>query len=190
MTDNAPPGLVAMPFATLRTLLQQLGDGMSPHAVHSLRQAGYAGGTELAAAFDAWMRDNDGEGDAAELGLEEFNTRVAAFFEQVGWGQLAMSSIHDLVAAVDIAECWEPRAGQRTSGPCCHVSTGAIAAFFSTFAPYTLGSMEVECAASGRSQCRFLLGPPEVLDELYSHMAGGRSYNDALDQLSGVSASA
>ncbi len=190
MTDYTPHGLVAMPLATLRTLLQQLDDRMSAQAVYALRQAGYAGGTEMAAAFDAWMRDNDGEGDAAELGLEEFNARVAAFFEQAGWGQLAMSSVHDLVAAVDIAECWEQRVGRATNGPCCHVSTGAIAAFFSTFAPYTLGSMEVECAASGDSHCRFLLGPPEVLDELYSHMAGGRSYNDALDQLSEVSASA
>ncbi|HUF65454.1 MAG TPA: V4R domain-containing protein [Gemmatimonadaceae bacterium] len=189
MTDYSPPDLVAMPVATLRPLLQQLGDPMSAQAVHTLRQAGYAGGTELAAAFDAWMREN-GEGDAAELGLEEFNARVAAFFEQGGWGQLTMSSIHDLVAAVDIAECWEPRAGRAISGPCCHVSTGAIAAFFSTFAPYTLGSMEVECAASGHAQCRFLLGPPEVLDELYGHLAGGHHYTDALAQLSEVSASA
>ncbi|CAN5249757.1 hypothetical protein BH23GEM2_BH23GEM2_08650 [soil metagenome] len=189
MTDHTPPGLVAMPLATLRTLLQQAGDRTSPQAIHSLRQAGYAGGTELAAVFDSWMRGN-GEGDAAELGLEEFNARVAAFFEEAGWGHLAMSSIHDLVAAVDIAECWEPRAGQATNGPCCYVSTGVIAAFFSTFAPYTLGTMEVECAASGHSQCRFLLGPPEVLDELYGHVAVGRDYSDALAQLSEVSASA
>ena len=189
MTDYTAPGLVALPYATLRPLLQQLGDRMSAQAAYALRQAGYAGGTELAAAFDAWMRES-GEGDAAELGLEEFNARVAAFFEQAGWGRLVMSSIHDLVAAVDIAECWEPRAGRATSGPCCHVSTGAIAAFFSTFAPYTLGSMEVECAASGHSECRFLLGPPEVLDELYGHLARGRHYSDALAQLSEVSASA
>lgn len=179
-----------MPLVSLRMLFQQFGDRMSPHAVRALRHAGHAGGAELAASFDGWMREHDGEGDAAELGLEEFNARVAAFFEQAGWGQLAMNSIHDLVAAVDIADCWEPRATRATSGPCCHVSTGAIAAFFTTFAPYTLGSMEVECAASGHSRCRFLLGPPEVLDELYSHVAAGTDYTDALAQLSEVSASA
>jgi predicted hydrocarbon binding protein len=190
MTDPTPPGLVAMPFATLRSLLQQPDGRMAPQTVYTLRQAGYAGGSELAAAFDEWMRANDAERDAAELGLEEFNARVAAFFEQVGWGQIAMSSIHDLVAAVDIADCWEPRAGRAANGPSCHVSTGAIAAFFSTFAPYTLGSMEVECAVSGHPHCRFLLGPPEVLNELYEHVAAGQHYTHALAQLSEISASA
>jgi predicted hydrocarbon binding protein len=190
MRDNTPPGLVGMPFATLRTLVRQSGAPLSPQAVHALRQAGYAGGSELAAAFDAWIRAGDGESDAAELGLEEFNARVAAFFEQAGWGKLAMSSIHDMVAAVDIADCWEPHLGLPASGPRCHVSTGAIAAFFSNFAPYTLGSMEVECAGAGDPHCRFLLGPPEVLDELYDHVAEGRDYDDALSQLSEVSASA
>lgn len=189
MTDHASPDLVALPLATLRTLLQQLDDRLSQRAVHALRQAGYAGGAELAGAFDRWVRAQE-EGEAGELPLEEFNTRVASFFERAGWGETAINSIHDLVAAVDVADCWEPRAQHATSGPCCHVTTGAIASFFTTFAPYTLGAMEVECAASGGSRCRFLLGPPEVLDELYSHLEGGADYTAALAQLSGVSASA
>ncbi|HEX6251713.1 MAG TPA: V4R domain-containing protein [Gemmatimonadaceae bacterium] len=189
MTEHDAPDLVALPLATLRTILQQLDDRLSQRAVHALRQAGYAGGAELADSFDGWVRAQD-EGDAAELPLEEFNARVASFFESAGWGEAEISSIHDLVAAVDVSDCWEPRAQRAASGPCCHVTTGAIASFFSTFAPYTLGAMEVECAASGHAHCRFLLGPPEVLDELYSHLERGGDYKAALAQLSGVSASA
>jgi uncharacterized protein len=189
MPEHASPDMVALPLATLRTLIQQLDDRLSQRAVHSLRQAGYSGGAELAGAFDRWVSAQD-EGEPGELPLEEFNARVASFFERAGWGEIEINSIHDLVAAIDVSDCWEPRAQRATSGPCCHVTTGAIASFFTTFAPYTLGAMEVECAASGHSHCRFLLGPPEVLDELYSHLEGGGDYESALAQLSGVSASA
>jgi len=175
--------MVTLPLATVRFLAAAGGAGGD--SVHALRSAGHAGGGELARAFDEWVRSRDGT-PAAELPLETFNERVAGFFALAGWGSLRMSSLHDVVAAVDIEGNWEPRSAAGPGGPVCHLTTGALAAFFTTYASYPLAAIEVECAAVGAHHCRFLLGPAHVLEELYDRAATNGDYDTALAQISGA----
>lgn len=180
--------LTTLPRATLRALAAAA--PRSPvEAMGLLRQAGYDGGPEVAAAFERAVRRADDRAPE-ELPLEDFNERVSEFFAGLGWGRLSITSLHDIVAAVDLAECWEAGVHGQAGGPACHVSTGLMAAFFSHFAPHTLATLEVECAAAGHERCRFLLGQPEVLGDLYESLSRGEDYSTALAQLSDVSASA
>lgn len=179
--------MVALPLATVRFLAAER--ARAGDAVHALRSAGHAGGAELAHGFDEWVQGRDGTA-TAELPLESFNERVAEFFAQAGWGALKMSSLHDVVAAVDIEDSWEARAGAGSGGPCCHVTTGALAAFFSTYASYPLAAIEVECGAAGAHHCRFLLGPAQVLEELYERATVTGDYEIALAQISGATTAA
>lgn len=180
--------LTALPQATLRALS---GLEARTHAerVARLRQAGHDGGEELAAAFERAM-EAAGDSSPEQLSLEDFNSGVSEYFEALGWGRLTISSLHDVVAAVDVTECWEAKARGSTANPSCHITTGLLAAFFTRFAPYQLATLEVECASAGHQHCRFLLGQPEVLGEVYGLISGGLEYSAALSQLSGVSASA
>jgi predicted hydrocarbon binding protein len=191
-TPAVPKTMISLPPATVRALALAAPAASPAARIRSLRQAGYEGGEEMADAFTESVARESGR-PPGELPLEEFNARVAAFFEGAGWGKLAMSSIQDLVAAVDVRDCWEARMHGSSSGPCCHITTGLLAAFFSTFAPYALATMEVECAATGmpaHPECRFLLGRTETLNDLYARITRGEDYTTALAQLSGVSASA
>ena len=183
MLPSPGQNMVTLPLTTVRFLTAERGGEGDP--VHALRSAGHAGGAELAHSFDAWVRARDGT-PAGELPLETFNGRVAEFFALAGWGTLRMSSLHDVVAAVDIAENWEPRTGGVPGGPVCHLTTGALAAFFTTYASYPLAAIEVKCAAAGAHHCRFLLGPAHVLEELYDRAAAGGDYETALAQISGA----
>jgi predicted hydrocarbon binding protein len=182
------PILTTLPRATIHALTG-LNARTSGERIHLLRQAGYEGGSAMASAFESSAGDDE-DGSPGELPLEQFNSRVTEFFGGAGWGRLSMTSLHDLVAAVDVSDCWESRAHGAVATPSCHVTTGLLAAFFSRFAPYPLATLEVECASAGNSHCRFLLGQPEVLGELYRHLARGDDYSAALAQLSEVSASA
>jgi predicted hydrocarbon binding protein len=191
-TSIIPGDLVSLPRSTVRALARATAAASPAARIHALRQAGYDGGEEMAAAF-AEAVGRGSERPPEELPLEEFNGRVATFFEGVGWGRVSMSSIHDLVAAVDVEDCWEARMHGSSAVPCCHMATGLLAAFFSTFAPYPLATMEVECAATdsaAQRACRFLLGQTETLNDVYARMSRGEDYAAALAQLSGVSASA
>jgi predicted hydrocarbon binding protein len=187
MLPSGGRDMVALPLATVRSLVA--GGGSADDAVHALRSAGHAGGAELARSFAEWVQSKDRK-PAAELPLETFNERVAEFFALAGWGQLRMSSLHDVAAAVDVEDNWEPRSAGSSAGPRCHITTGALAAFFSTYAPYALAAIEVECAAAGAHRCRFLLGPAPVLEELYERTAATGDYESALAQISGATTAA
>lgn len=188
MQPSAERALVTLPLPTVGALAVSASNGTTSR-VDALRAAGHAGGSALAEAFEDRVRRTDQEA-AHELTLGEFNTRVAEFFARVGWGRMTMSSLYDVVAAIDLEEAWEPRATGPAGGPSCHVSTGVLSAFFGAFAPYAVAALEVECSAAGQPRCRFLLGPPAVLEQVYERVAAGADYETALSQLSGASTAA
>lgn len=180
--------VVALPLATVSALTATGAQGNADQ-VYELRSAGQAGGEELAAAFGDWLRGR-GESAASELPVTEFSRQLAEFLGAAGWGRVTLTSLHDLIAAVDITDAWEARSVGKSVAPSCHMTTGALAAFFSLFSAYAVAALEVECAAVSAPRCRILLGPPAVLEEVYSRLAEGISYETTLAQLSGVMASA
>jgi len=145
-------------------------------AVNSLREAGFAGGESVHAAFHQWLAessDDEGreprESEPAELPLDEFGDRAATFFHDAGWGDVSLSHDEDEgIAILDIVNCWEGAGSAAGHG--CHVTTGLLAAFFGRIAGYPVAVLESECCEGGSSRCRFLMGNAEVMNQKWESM--------------------
>lgn len=169
MTQAISGGLVQLARETLRRLSDA---AESASGVDALRNAGYAGGAGLYGAFADSVRTN-GEGDPAEMPLDEFSTRAASFFAAAGWGSLTLRSSHDALAVIDVENCWEAELG---GGRGCHITTGVLAGFLTPLADYPVAVMEVECGAEGSATCRFLAGNEQMLDDAYQRLVAGESW--------------
>lgn len=144
-----------------------------------LQEAGYAGGAAMFDAFRSWLAQR-GASEPEALSIGAFQAHATEFFRECGWGSLAVGELHDTVATLDSADWGEatPEAGLEHPG--CHLSSGMFADFFGRVADAPLAVMEVECRSAGSDRCRFLLGSPDVLQQVYDGMAGGATYADAV----------
>jgi len=180
--DLAASDLVALPRASLAALRGALARDLGGDFATYLQEAGYAGGESVFSAFRAWLAA-EGHGDAESLDLDSFQARAAEFFRAAGWGSLAITPLHDVVAEVDSDDWAEADAASGISFPACHYTTGLFADFFGRTAAAPLAVLEVECRSSGSHRCRFLVGSAEVMGHLYDRMSAGASYADAAREL-------
>ncbi len=182
--DLSSSHLVAFPRQSLAALRNALIRDTGGAFATYLQESGYAGGESVFAAFRGWLAER-GVADTESLDVEAFQTYAGAFFKQMGWGEIAITSLHDVVALVD-SEDWaeaDPMSGMQY--PACHYTTGLFADFFGRTAAAPLAVLEVECRSSGSHRCRFLVGSAEVMGHLYDRMAGGMSYGDAAGEIAG-----
>jgi len=169
--DSSTTHLVGVAIPTLRELRSAVLTSAEPEAAaNALREAGFAGGASIYAAFERWLGETGGaSATTADLPLTEFGDRTAEFFRDAGWGEVTFSQDDpEGVAIVDIAGCWEGTADP-SSG--CHVTTGVLASFFGTIAGYPVAVLETECCAGEGSRCRFLMGTPEMMEWHWERMA-------------------
>ncbi len=166
MTNATTIKLVGVAIPTLRELRSHvLAGSEADSAVNGLREAGYGGGEAIYDAFEQWLEDRGDGNGAADLALSDFAEKVGEFFRSAGWGELTFS--HDEsegIAMVDVENCWE---SADSSG--CHITTGALAAFFGKVAGYPISVMETECSEGGR--CRFVLGNADVMQYRWESQA-------------------
>jgi predicted hydrocarbon binding protein len=166
--------MVGVALPTLRELRGAvLTSGDPEAAVYALREAGYAGGDAVHAAFETWLAEasNAERVDAGDLSLAEFGESTTTFFRDAGWGTVTFSQDEaEGVAIVDIEDCWEgPVAGDAG----CQITTGLLASFFGRIAGYPVAVLETECCSSGASsRCRFLLGNDEVMAAKWEELSG------------------
>jgi len=190
-------GMAASTMSQLRAGLmsQAESDIGESDVVSSLRNAGYAGGDAIFAAFEKWVRDagragatsaGDGtEGSAGDLALTEFETRASGFFRNAGWGEVKFSSAEgEGAAVVDIVNCWEGAAAAGEAIPACHLTTGMLAGFFGRIAGYTVAVLETECCATGSPRCRFMMGNAEAMNYAWESMRQAGADPRALSPLS------
>ena len=179
LTRNEMLALTRPALAALRTALMR---DAGPAAASYLQEAGYAGGERLFSAFRQWLRDK-GDGSPEHLDVEIFERRASEFFRMAGWGTLRIGSLRDAVATLD-SEDWgeaDPKSGM--DHPCCHFSTGMFADFFGRLAESELAVFEVECRSAGAKRCRFLVGAPEVMQQIYDEMGRGVGYDEAVGEV-------
>lgn len=181
--DLALSDLVALPRASLAALRGALARDLGGGFATYLQEAGYAGGESVFAAFRAWL-GSAGGGDAESLDLETFQAWATDFFRAAGWGSLAISPLHDVVAQVDSDDWAEADPESGMPYPACHYTTGLLADFFGRTAAAPLAVLEVECRSSGSPRCRFLVGSAEVMGHLYERMSAGVGYANAARELS------
>ncbi len=164
---------------SLRTAI--LGDGTADAAT-ALRSAGYAGGDDLWSAFTGWTEAHDGRAPEA-LDLAAFQSAASAFFHEIGWGTVEISTMRDSVVAIASGDWWEAEPDRGMAEPGCHFTTGLLAHFFGQVADAPLAVLEVECRSTGAPRCRFLLGAPEVLRYVFDELERGENWEEAVNRV-------
>jgi predicted hydrocarbon binding protein len=170
--------MVGIAVPTLRELRAAvLTSGDADSAVNALREAGFAGGDAIHAAFESWLAESSDvdQVDTGDLSLAEFGEKTARFFRDAGWGAVTFSQDEtEGVAIVDIEDCWEgPVAGDTG----CQITTGLLASFFGRIAGYPVAVLETECCSAGSSRCRFLLGNSEVMAAKWEELCDPENSN-------------
>jgi len=158
-----------------RSLLQYAPDT----AVAVLQESGYAAGEGIYQALCAWLPNHAGVQRPDELGAGHFGTVLSEFFQQHGWGTLAIRPVGGAALAFDSADWIEAESGSATM-PMCFFSSGMLADVMGRVSGEPVAVMEVECRSKGDAQCRFLSAAPETLQQVYERMTQGVSYLDAL----------
>ena len=169
-------GLTRDSFTALRTALWR---DAAANAPAWLQEAGYAGGAALHQAFAQWCATK-GLQVPESLAASEFQQRAGEFFTEIGWGSVAVATLHDSVMTIDSGDWAEADPASAMQFPGCYFSSGLLADFFGRIAGAPLASMEVECRSMGHARCRFLLGSAETMQHVYDGMTQGVDYDSAL----------
>ena len=180
--DLAVNGMVGLTRDALVTLRAVLFRDAGANAAAYLQEAGYAGGGALYQAFAAWNASR-GLPTPESMPASEFQERGAEFFAELGWGALAVGTLHDAVLTLDSWNWAESDPASAMQFPGCYLSAGLLADFFGRVAGAPLAVMEVECRSMGSERCRFLLGSSETMQHIYDGMSQGVHYDAALEQM-------
>ena len=170
--------LLSLSPASLHALRAALTADLGSAAAGYLQEAGYMTGVELLGAFRGWLHERE-DATPEQLPLADFSQLLAAFFEELGWGDLHVEVVGGAVSAVDarnLAEA-QPDAGLAQGG--CFVTSGILAGFLGTLAGQPLAVLEVECRSTGHERCRFLVGGAAAMDHVFDEMQQGSSYLEA-----------
>lgn len=158
---------------------------LSPRALHALRdrvgaqalqEAGYAGGEGLHTALLKWLPAAAGVEDPRELAAPRLAEVLSKFFSSLGWGAVEVTPLGGAAFAVDSGDWPEAQPGAGLQYPGCYFTAGLLADLMSRIGGAPLAVMEVECRSRGDGRCRWLVGAPETLTDLYQHMAQGADY--------------
>lgn len=177
--DLANHQMVALTRASLATLRAALVRDAGPAAATYLQEAGYAGGEALFASFEAWLHER-GIDDAASLDVPTFEARASEYFQDAGWGSLAIGTLREAVATLDSEDWGEADPSGGLDHPGCHLTTGMFADFFGRVADHPVAVLEVECRSAGDARCRFLVGSADVMTHVYEAMGQGVGYEAAV----------
>lgn len=177
--DLVGNGLVAVPRDALAALRGAMMRDLGYATAGYLQEAGYAGGATQFEAFRSWLAFR-GQHDVESLSLSAFQSQAAEFFRACGWGSLTVGELNDAVATLDSDDWGEATPEAGLDHPGCHLSSGMFADFFGRVAGAPLAVMEVECRSAGSHRCRFLLGSPDVLQQVYDGMTAGSAYEEAV----------
>jgi predicted hydrocarbon binding protein len=175
MTDLSlsPTSLVAVSPRALFALRDRVG-------AQALQEAGYAAGEGTYHAFARWLPTAAGVDDPRELAAPRLAEVLSRFFSSLGWGSLDVQPVGAAAFAVDSTDWAEAQPGAGLAHPACFLTAGTLADFMSRLADAGLAVMEVECRSRGDARCRWLVGAPQTLTQLYQHMAQGADYRTVL----------
>lgn len=171
--------MLALTRASLATLRSALLRDAGPDAAVYLQEAGYAGGEALWRVFGEWLAERT-EVPADQLSVRAFEEYVSEFFTDTGWGRIEIGSLGDAVATLDSTDWGEADPDSGSGHPCCHLTTGMFADLFGRVASVPVAVLEVECRSAGAERCRFLVGSPEMMEQIYDEMGRGQPYEAAV----------
>lgn len=170
--DLSTNSLVAISRDSLNALRASLFRDLGGTAATYLQDAGYTGAGRIYDAFESWLKTRGGP-SPAELTRDDFAKYVADFFAASGWGTLEFSQADNGVATIESTDWAEAVAADGSEMSGCYFTTGVLADFFGRIADAPLSVMETECRSMGAGRCRFVIGTPEKLQEIYDQMTAG-----------------
>ncbi|MFZ5624850.1 MAG: V4R domain-containing protein [Gemmatimonadota bacterium] len=166
-------GVSRRAFHQLRDAIEAAAPGQSPAV---LQQAGFAGGAELAFAFEDWTSTRYGAAPP-DLDVAYLGEALSGFLTETGWGAVTMEPLGPGVLALDSTNWAESeRIDPPAPWPSCHFSAGLLSELVSRASGAQVAVLQVECVSSGQERCRFLLGAPETLAAIYDRVVAGQPY--------------
>src|SRR5688572_28548922 len=93
------------------------------------QEAGYAAGPGLFQAFSQWCTAN-GYGAPESTAVPTFQQLAAHWFSELGWGTVAISTLHNSVVTIDATDWAEADPASAMQFPGCYMSSGMLADFF------------------------------------------------------------
>jgi len=164
--------MVAISRESLNALRASLFRDLGGNAATYLQDAGYGGAGAVYDAFTHWLAAKGGPAPEA-LSADDFARSVAEFFAASGWGTLEFTAGQNGVATIDSNDWAEAVTADGSTLSGCYFTTGLLVDFFSRITDAQISVMETECRSMGASRCRFLVGTPQRLQEIYDQMAAG-----------------
>jgi predicted hydrocarbon binding protein len=168
--DLSTNSLVAISRESLNALRASLFRDLGETAATYLQDAGYTGAGQIYEAFANWLTAQGGPSPDS-LALGDFGQCVSEFFAASGWGTLEFSPGENGVATVETADWAEGVAADGSQMSGCYFTTGVLADFFGRIVDGQVSVMESECRSMGSGRCKFLIGTPAKLQEIYDQMA-------------------
>jgi len=166
--------MIGLSTPTLQRLRDAANRALGDSASSELREAGYLGGEAVYRAFLEWAA-GEGAESVGELDLGEFSDLLEKFFSAAGWGMLRLRPLGELLAVIEIEECWEAKNAKRSEAPSCYITTGALTGFLEQVAEYPMAALEYRCRSSGDERCEFVIGNPSAVQFASERVAAGKS---------------
>jgi uncharacterized protein len=168
--DLSPNSLLAIPAESLSALRASLARDLGGNAATYLHEAGHGGAGAIYEAFTKWLGARGGSAPS-DLALDDFATAVGQFFAASGWGNMGFSVGEGGVAQMESSNWAESEHGAASQLP-CYFTTGVLTDFFGRVTDAQVAVMETECRSLGHERCRFLIGTPERLQQVYDELYG------------------
>jgi predicted hydrocarbon binding protein len=168
--DLSTNSLVAISRESLNALRASLFRDLGGTAATYLQDAGYTGAGQIYEAFEAWLKARGGPAPAA-LSLQDFGQSVSDFFAASGWGTLHFAPGTNGVATIETADWAEAVTADGSELSGCYFTTGVLSDFFGRIIDAQVSVMETECRSMGAGRCKFLIGTPAKLQEIYDQMS-------------------
>ncbi len=165
--SGSKPRMLSAPTSTLLALRAALLTRPDLETVFTLRDAGYAGASELYEAFETYVREKDLI-DPQQLALDHFFQRAGEFWTAAGWGDTTFSADDDGFCVVEIDGCWEADPRDQPDPRGCHLTVGILGAFLGKFADYPLSVLEIEGPETDSVRCRFIAGSADSVSAYYA----------------------
>lgn len=164
--------MIGLSTPTLHRLRDAANRALGDSALSELREAGYDGGAPVFHAFLEWAA-KEGAESVSDLELGEFADLLEKFFAAAGWGTMHLRPLADVLAIVEIEDCWESKNARPSDAPTCYITTGALTGFLEQIARYPMAALEYRCRSCGDERCEFVIGNPGAVQFAYEQIAAG-----------------
>ena len=166
--DLSSHSLIAISKESLAALRASLARDLGGNAATYLHEAGYGGAGAIYESFSKWLSAKGGPGPS-DLALDDFAAALGEFFAASGWGTMGFSVGGDGGIATIESHNWAECDGAQMP---CYFTSGVLTDFFGRITDAPVSVMETECRSLGHERCKFVIGTPEKIQQVWDQLYG------------------